>query len=362
MKVLQITPSFYPSMGGVERVVAELSKALSLRGHYIKVVSASASGCRPESDKLEGIEILRLPSFRPHGAYYYSKAVAKYVSRAGSSYDIVHIHSIHAVSSIQALRASRAFRTVVNPHYHGGGHSNFRKLMWLAFRPVCARAMGKTRAVVCVSPAEAQLVGNHFPEVARNIRIIPNGCAFPTFEQINAEAKNPYGILYVGRLEKYKGVDLLLRAMEYLDERFSLTIVGSGSMLRRLTRTAMSSSYRDRVKVIARAADAELVRLYAKAGILVNLSRREAFGLASLEALQHGCRLLLAGHSPLRGVIPELDKWSKHLDEDAVTPESIASAIVSLSENPPPTSVPRLPAWDDVAEHYEQVYEEVVGD
>jgi glycosyltransferase involved in cell wall biosynthesis len=96
-------------------------------------------------------------------------------------------------------------------------------------------------------------------------------------------------ILYVGRLEKYKGVHLILKALSCLrTERISLSVVGAGSYENELKRLTNALCLQSKVSFIGRASDATLDQLYRKVDALVLPSLFESFGLTILEAMSYG--------------------------------------------------------------------------
>lgn len=123
-------------------------------------------------------------------------------------------------------------------------------------------------------------------------------------------------ILTVARLEAYKGIDDLIRALARLaiDEPPSLTVVGDGSDRARLERIAKELQVSDRVTFLGRVSDQELSRCYRESDVFVLVSRLrvgsgaygEGFGLVYLEAATHGLPVIAGSEGGSReALVPD---------------------------------------------------------
>lgn len=135
------------------------------------------------------------------------------------SCDVVHVHSIHSVLSIYSLNIIKdlSVKIVVTPYYHGTGHTIIRRFLWVFWRRYVKKLL-KHCVVHAVSRLEAGLVERDF-----NVKAIPieNGVE----EWIRDLEWKPQGyVLYSGRIEKYKNVDLLVKIVKILNERFGLDL------------------------------------------------------------------------------------------------------------------------------------------
>ena len=98
LKIAQITPRYYPSVGGVEKVVQDLSEELAKRGHEVSVLTTDRmhknqppfKGDRNES--LNGVKVYRYRSL--FGLGHMSFTPSAILDLIKNDYDIVHMHSI----------------------------------------------------------------------------------------------------------------------------------------------------------------------------------------------------------------------------------------------------------------------------
>lgn len=102
--------------------------------------------------------------------------------------------------------------------------------------------------------------------------------------------RDPDLLLYLGRVKKYKGLDVLIQTVALLKERFPkvrLEVAGSGDDVPRLTEVAKSLGVSDRVKFLGRVSEADKIALYRRSMVALNSSLKEGWGLTSIEA--NGC-------------------------------------------------------------------------
>ena len=115
-------------------------------------------------------------------------------------------------------------------------------------------------------------------------------------------------VLYVGRLSREKGVDLLLDAAARSSDPWPLQLVGNGPAEGALAARARRLGIEQRVSFRPYVRDhARLARLYARARVMCMPGRLEAFGLVALEAAASGARTVTAATAPsARAIGPEL--------------------------------------------------------
>jgi glycosyltransferase involved in cell wall biosynthesis len=105
-----------------------------------------------------------------------------------------------------------------------------------------------------------------------------------------------YRFLFVGRLEKVKGIDILLQSMELLIREESsarLTVVGRGSMEEWARLSVEKEGVRERVTFAGQVSDEELASLYASSDCVVIPSRSESIPLVFSEALRFNKALIV---------------------------------------------------------------------
>ena len=194
---------------------------------------------------------------------------------------------------------------------------------------------------------EAQELIDGYGAEPQRVYIVPPGVDLGTFQPIDrAEARREIGygsgrlLLFVGRLERLKGVEVAIRALALLRDRqhddVRLLIVGEDSHegdeseKERLRVIASEVGVRDRVDFVGSVAHHELPYFYAAADACVMPSYSESFGLVALEAQACGCPVVASGVSGLRSVVR--DEVSGYL-VDEHDPAAYAERIGRLLEN-----------------------------
>lgn len=70
MKILYVTTSYYPHLGGVEYVVKSVAERLARMGHDIVVLAGEPNMDKPAEDEINEVHIVRWPVWSPGGAYH----------------------------------------------------------------------------------------------------------------------------------------------------------------------------------------------------------------------------------------------------------------------------------------------------
>ena len=347
MKIAQVCPRYSPDIGGVETHVAEISKRLVARGHEVTVITTDPSGRLPRSEKLDGVNVLRFRSLAPGDAYYFAPSLYGYM-RKNKSFDVVHVHGYHAMPALLASGA-KAPAFIFTPHYHGHGHTPLRNLLLKPYGFFAKRIFERANRVVCVSEFEKGLVCRDFPAQCAKITVVPNGVNKEEFKGVEPWPKGLKVILYVGRLEEYKGVQYTIRALKYL-EWHRLLIIGKGPYREALLKEAKDAGVQNRVAILEGQSQEDLLRWYATADAFVMLSTSEAYGITVAEALTAGVPCIVARGS----AIEEFVDGASCVGVDLPIGEE---ALAKLIEEAHFSGVPKnVLDWDQVTEKLLAVY------
>ena len=120
MKILQITSTFFPVIGGQEKVVEELSRGLKKLGHEVTILTTDLSYENqnlPKRENFKEIEIIRCKNDLSLGSYGYSKEAIKWLKENWKKYDLIHSHGYNRFLSEFAVYYLRNKKPVVfTPH------------------------------------------------------------------------------------------------------------------------------------------------------------------------------------------------------------------------------------------------------
>ena len=215
-----------------------------------------------------------------------------------------------------------------------------------------------------------------------HIYVVPPGIDLATFQPLDrAEARRKIGygpgrvLLFVGRLERLKGVDVAIKALALLRDRdhddLRLIVLGEDvrdgdeSEKERLKAVATSLGVRDRVDFLGSVAHHELPYFYAAADAVVMPSYSESFGLVALEAQACGRPVVASGVSGLRSVVR--DEVSGYLI-DGHDPALYAERIGRLLADPELAQqmgmrgrlLAQRFSWTRTADRLEELFENVI--
>ncbi|MFQ6060211.1 MAG: glycosyltransferase family 4 protein [Thermoplasmata archaeon] len=374
MRIVQVSPYFYPHVGGVESHVFDLSRELASRGHRVCVLTTNM-GKMPDREVMMGVEIIRL---KPLSIVFRTPIVPRirrYLSRAET--DIVHSHSPPPLSSYYAVKGCKASNIPFVITYHCDVEIPSRmgkvvaELYRRTFESYTVRNADKIIMTSGSYHATSRSVWKYHPE------IIPNAVDADRFNPKidGSAARERHGIgpeeivvLFVGRIVWHKGIEYLMEASKYVkDAKFF--IVGGGENLEKYRARAKAIGVEKNVIFTGRLSWADLPEYYAACDIFVlpSISRLEAFGIATLEAMSTAKPAIVADIPGVREVIED---GKEGLIFDVMDSEDLGKKISTLVKNPGlrkrmgdagRKKVEERFSISTVADQIEKVYEEAVS-
>ena len=361
LRVLMVTPRYFPYQGGVESHVHEVARRLARQDVEITVLTTQPHGQWPAEETREGVKIRRVKAWPAERDYYFAPKIRS-VIREGT-WDVIHVQSYHTLVAPLAMWTAWRAHIPYIVTFHGGGHSSqlrkaLRGTQWAALRPLLARAS----RLITVAQFEQEFWGTRLKLPADRFVFIPNGADLPAPEPAAHEAVRPHTrIASIGRLEHYKGHHRLLAALPHiLAQRpdVKLWMAGVGPYEADLRQLARLLEVEDHVEIRAVPAT-ERSRMAAElmqTDLVVLLSEYETHPVAVLEALALQRPVLVAATSGLQELA---DKgWARSIPLNS-TPQQVAAAVLDQLDHPliPPQLA--LPTWDECAGQLRELYDEV---
>ncbi len=276
--------------GGQNVYVRELGRALGRLGWQVDVVTHHADPQTPACEKKDSLRVFRfsrggpafvakeeMPVLLPHLFHHVLALAGRY------DYKVIHTH--YWMSGWLGLYLSNRLGLPLVHTSHSLGVVKER-----AGTPVNRERLEAERlilsfadGIVTTTEQEAGIVGSLVPgdQSGSRVEVIPAGVDAGLFNPRARESRRPPFLLFVGRPEKNKGLDVLLRAWRRLAERPELYVVGQH---RRRPEPGLVCTgpleHRD------------LARLYKTAAVTVVPSFYESFGLVAAEAMSCGCPVI----------------------------------------------------------------------
>jgi glycosyltransferase involved in cell wall biosynthesis len=289
-----------PQAGGAEIHLHEIFGRLAGRGHRIRLVASGWPGAPPAAT-VGGIEVVRAGGRRS-----FALAGPRTVRRelALRSYDVV-VEDINKIPLFLPALTRLPFCAIV-PHLFGT--TAFAEASWpegfavWAAERLIPRAYRRAWFHAISDSTRDDLVSRGIA-AARVVVIYPGvDSAWYAPDPSTARAVIPT-FLYVGRLKRYKGVDVALEALAEARRRrpeLVLEIAGQGDDRARLERRAHELGLDGAVRFHGFVSEAEKLRLLRRAWALVFPSPKEGWGLSNVEAAACGTPALASDSPGLR--------------------------------------------------------------
>lgn len=344
IRVLMLVRLFHPWVGGTERQALKLSQALAEKGVDVQIVTGWWFRGTPQREVVEGIPVFRnltlwemfgIKGLRKFGGYLYILTLLLYLWRRRAAYDVIHVHGL-SYHTFAAVLAGRWFgRKTLTKLANSGTASDIFKMrvgQQLALsRYMLPAALGSDRFVALTGTIVEELINAGVP--AAHIFELVNGVEHDRIvARSNYALHHPPRLIYVGRLHKQKGVDVLLRAFGQLVERdlacdACLKIVGDGPLWDDLVSLAKDLDITHRVAFFGET-NCVLEQLY-QADIFVLPSRAEGISNALLEAMACGMPVVVSDVPGNADVVQDGKNGLTFTTED---PDSLAQALSLLLE------------------------------
>ncbi|MBR1368255.1 glycosyl transferase family 1 [Methanocalculus chunghsingensis] len=250
MKILQVTPFFKPmwESGGVTRVAYEISKQLSDMGNDITVYTTNRSKIANNlitnvPVEMEGFKVYYFENLRRYFPWkplpilpYYLPFIAK---KEIKNFDCIHIHDHRSLLAVIVYYYARKYNIPYVVQAHGSlpylvGKGRQKKVFDYIIGKRILKYANKTIALNITEKNGYIALGVH----QNKVEIVPNGINISdynhlpnpgTFKQLYGMSLDDRIILYVGRPDPTKGVDLLIRSFADIhtqDKKVKLVIVG----------------------------------------------------------------------------------------------------------------------------------------
>jgi glycosyltransferase involved in cell wall biosynthesis len=325
MRILHITPDYYPAMGGGELYVKEISERLASRGHDVTVLAMNSRGLvdqrgkrLPGSNVINRVTVKRLHNtYKIHHQLTNMKGGLRALSLALSrnQFELLRISPYSLRAFLYTLGARVDVVGVAN-WFHGSlahqtafarglkdfvfvGIPFFHTEYPYVHAPVFRQMLGRCDAVLALTEHEKEFI--EAQATGANARVVGAGVEPALFAQPDGDRiRAMYGIGdaplvgYVGRVSRIKGVVTLLQAMRMVwrnNPRVRLLLAGSGFPSSAQCEdeirdgfSSLSEGERARIICVENFADAMKPSLFDALDIFAMPSLAESFGISYLEA------------------------------------------------------------------------------
>ncbi len=283
-----------PLAGGAEIHLHEIFGRLASAGHEVTLLCGGWPGCPPRAT-LDGIEVHRVGT-RATFPLLVKRHWHQHFAHAG--FDVL-VEDINKVPVFTPWWNAPPIVALV-PHLFGG--TAFQELsvplataVWLSERPLPLVYRGCAFEAISESTRD-DLVSRG---VRRDkIRVIFPGIDTASYTPDPSQRAARPVFAYLGRLKKYKGVDIVLRSFAQCGvPEATLEIAGAGEFRGELEQLAGTLGVAERVRFLGRIDETEKCALLRRAWAFVFASPKEGWGITNLEAAASGTPVI-ASNSP----------------------------------------------------------------
>jgi glycosyltransferase involved in cell wall biosynthesis len=365
MKLLFVTPFYRPAYiyGGPTRSIPSLCEGLVQQGHKVEVFTTNANGPEKLDVPLEtavdvnGVEVAYFDQSTIGGRFFYAPDLKRACRRRAPDFDVTYIYGIWNYPAIAAGSACRKQDApyIVSPRT--GLMKWPMQQRWLR-KQVFLRLFGwrylhgawAMHYTTDIEKQEAEQFGVRTPGF-----VVPNCMDFSEFDQLPETGgfRSRLGVspetrlvLFLGRIEPRKGVDLSMRAFAQVrksvpDCHFAIAGPGDEGYVDQLSELSIDLGIQDATTFTGYVDSTERIGALVDADVFILTSHTENFAMAAVEAMAAETPILLSDEV---GVAPAADKaeagLSVSLSEDVIAEAlnrllSSSSLRESLAQNGP---------------------------
>jgi len=324
MKILQVSNFFKPmwESGGVARSAYNISKSLVKRGHEVTIYTTYPTGRNVSypnietnrSLNIEGMKIYYFNNLREHSPIkippipYYLPIVAY---KEIKNFDIIHIHEHRTILAAVVHFYAKKYDVPYIFQARGSlprimGKQKLKKLYDLIYGYKITRDASKIIFTTKMELARCKEIFNMDVVDEKKIEIIPNGIDLSEYYNLPKEGefrlrysigRKEKMILYLGRINEIKGLDLLVEVLADLMKEINdvrLVIIGIDDGYKNTLKEIIANlKIDDKVIFTGPLFGEDKLKAYVDADVFVLPSRYESFGNVALEACACGTPVIV---------------------------------------------------------------------
>lgn len=291
MKIGLVCPYDFFRHGAVQKLITLLDEELTSRGHDVRIITPRPQGYEGDPPA-RTIFVGRSTKWNTPlnttlevGASFVPNGLEEMLEI--EQFDIINVHEPE-VPVLGAQIAARADCPIIATFHATVPETAVGKTIEMFRIPFSRSLFRKIAAMTAVSDSAARFVRDWS---GQDIQIVPNYIDLKLYQGKKEYKRDPNTILYLGRLEKRKGVKYLLKSFAELAERdpkVKLVIAGDGSERDRLEDWVLDNEV-PRVKFLGAVTEAKKIELLKKAAVFCSPAIfGESFGVVLLEAMAAG--------------------------------------------------------------------------
>jgi len=341
MKILQIG-KFWPVLGGVEKVMYDLTKGLCRKGVRCDMLCASMNGGAEVIHLNDNGKVIVVKTLIKAKSTMLSSQMVQMLRKIAPFYDIIHIHHPDPMAAL-ALYAS-GYKGKVVLHWHSDILR--QRILKKLYLPLQGWLLRRADTIICTSQNYIEGSAELRPYLSK-ICCIPIGVEpIVPDKNIIADIKKKYAgrkiVFSLGRLIPYKGFDNLIKSAEHLPDDYLVIIAGEGPLRKDLEKLIADKNLGAKVIMPGRITDKYRDAMLASSSVfcLPSVEKTEAFGIVLIEAMSVGLPIV-ATNIQGSGTSWVNAHGVSGLNVECKDPDKLAEAIVEIVANHNPDHYPK---------------------
>lgn len=301
LKIAYLSTYFHPFKGGAENNCLEIALRASKAGHKVEVLTGNLSeDPQAETEEFSGISIRRFKRLNRH--YYATIYPRMLIHLLRNRYDLIHVHGFGFIWHDIMLILKKIFsRSVLINTPHGpfmalNDYSLPQKIIRMFMNTFQSLYLNWLyRGVIQVNPQQIRWL-KRYRINPKKIFYLPNGISKEYLEDFDNSSflkkyklKSKFVISFVGRFEKYKGLeDVIYAIADLLHELPDLVLIAigrKGDYFEHIENLIKEMNLEKNVILLPEADDSTKQALLESSEIFIMSSQWEAFGISILEAM-----------------------------------------------------------------------------
>jgi glycosyltransferase involved in cell wall biosynthesis len=310
MKLLVVTPYFYPKSGGLENYAYKFCEALQrLYNWRIVIVTSNHKSKKDNIEFVNGMKVYRLgPMYRLSNTPvnpFWIKSIKAIIKQERP--DLINAHTpVPFIADVAAIVSGKIpFFVTYHAYTLKKQSSPLLNIITTLYKYFENLLFQRADKIIVVSDAIKDAIPSRFSK-----KVVTINNSLPKNEipgRITNDTKKSHSLVFIGNLDKshnWKGLDSLLLAMKSIAKNTTLTVIGDGNAKETYKKAAQQYGIKNRVKFVGKKTGQAKNKILEKAmiGIICPKTSNDAFPTVALEYWAYSLPIIASDIEPLNKI------------------------------------------------------------
>lgn len=328
-KIGIFSDDFYPIFGGQGRHLFDLYNNLYKKNNEFLIFS-------PNNNSLKNHIKITIPSNFGRNLFF-SKYLNKNINNLIKEFNLSVVHFHCGPGGLILLKKPNAKMVCTVHHTYYQQQKYIKSQRWKYLFYLLEKLMYRNAdKLISVSEDTKNVLIKKYTISPKKIVVIPNGVDFNKFKKIKSIKKIPNSLLFVGRLDKRKGIDFLVKLIPFIAKEIpdiKLFIIGKGKLRDNLEKFVKKNNLEKNIEFLGFIPDEDLPKWYNKCNLTVVPSIFEGFGITVIESLACGTPVIGTDTDGIRGIIKDKKYLFRFGNKEELSNKIIQNIKNSISIN-----------------------------